>query len=178
MTEPSKILCLDLATRLGFAEGQVGETPITGSHRLAPAGANHGEIGLGLLKWLDDRLRLSPPRELWVEAPITPSIVQGKTHVSTIRILCGLCFIADTVAQGRGVWRRREVATSDVRRHFLGSNPKRDAAKALTLLKCRSLGWEVCDDNAADAAALFSFASEKIEPGSMLATKPLFRGVA
>lgn len=171
------ILCLDMATTTGFAHGAPGaERPFTGSIRFAPPGASHGEISAAMIRWLSDLLKVVEPASVWIEAPQSANRMAGRTTASTLRLLAGLPFAAEGVCHLFGVYSIWEAEASDVRRHFLQANPARDSAKRMTVAKCRALGWEVADDNAADAAALWSYASAKILPKTALRATPLFRG--
>ncbi|TAI60697.1 hypothetical protein CWO89_39310 [Bradyrhizobium sp. Leo170] len=70
----------------------------------------------------------------------------------------------------------REARVSDVRGHFLGTNRhKRKEAKAFTIDACHRLGWAPCDDNAADALALWHYQASLLEPRLAVQTSPLFR---
>jgi hypothetical protein len=69
-------------------------------------------------------------------------------------VLYGLPAIIGTVAYLRGIYDIRKAETRDVRLHFIGSNPKRAKAKPLVMRQCRAMGWEVQDDNEADALAV------------------------
>ena len=48
-------------------------------------------------------------------------------------------------------------------------------AKLKTIMACRRLGWSPCDDNAADALALWHYQATVFEPLLSLQTHPLFR---
>jgi Holliday junction resolvasome RuvABC endonuclease subunit len=62
-----------------------------------------------------------------------------------------------------------EYRVADVRNHFIGTNQlRREAAKARVIERCRVLGLEPVDDNAADALALLSFAQHRARLTDML----------
>lgn len=169
------ILALDLATVSGWAEGPAGGPVRSGSVRFAPQGASHGEIALGAIRWFSDRLKVSKPSLIVYEA-VNVQHMAGKTNLNTIRVLCGIPFILEGVAQGFGIYDVRQADTSDVRRFFIGSNPKREAAKAQTIARCRMLGHDPVDDNAADAYALHFYMAGLLNPRLAVATTPLFGG--
>ncbi|WP_306150677.1 hypothetical protein [Roseovarius sp. MMSF_3281] len=57
----------------------------------------------------------------------------------------------------------REYAVPSIRKHFIGHGRlRRDVAKARTIARCRSLGWNVKNDNEADACAVWEFARAKL----------------
>ena len=50
-----------------------------------------------------------------------------------------------------------------IRKHFIGRGDlKRDAAKARTMERCQRLGWQIANDNEADACAVWDFARAKL----------------
>jgi hypothetical protein len=95
--------------------------------------------------------------------------------VTTLRVLIGLCAVVEELAHSRGGYDVREARVTDIRRHFIGANLKRKAAKEVTIETCRRLGWAPCDDNAADALALWHYQASILKPELALQTSPLFR---
>jgi hypothetical protein len=151
------ILALDLATRFGWAEGTLGDRPISGSQRCASEGATSAEIFGGFFKWLAERMQAFRPHVLVYEAPLTPSHARGKTNINTSRILLGLPAIAEAVANRCGV-PVLEARVDDVRAHYIGERRLRGAeAKKAVILRCRQLGLQPRDDNEADALALLDY---------------------
>jgi hypothetical protein len=62
-----------------------------------------------------------------------------------------------------------------VRQHFIGArNLKSAIAKREVFERCRRLGWQVPDHNAADAVATWHFACSLIDPELAMQTSPLF----
>lgn len=151
------ILALDLARITGWAYGRPGEVPRTGSKELAPAGSGNGTVGRGLLRWMTGFLEVSPAKTVYIEAPLDPRHMGKKSNMATARQLLGLCFLAETIAEAKGIYRVREAGVQDVREIFVGKRRPEDGKEAVQR-RCRQLGWEISDDNAADAAALFAFA--------------------
>jgi len=102
--------------------------------------------------------------------------------------LIGGAIIVETVAHLRGAPRIQLANVQDVRRHFTGQRTfskaidpstgkklsSRDAAKAATIAMCRLQGWEVENDDAADAAALWSWGCASLNPRLAPMTTPLF----
>jgi hypothetical protein len=61
-----------------------------------------------------------------------------------------------------------------VRRHFIGENPKRGIAKRLVKRQCIDNGWDVTDDNEADALAIWSYMGSLLKPELAVKQTPLF----
>lgn len=169
------ILCLDLATRMGWACGVPGGTPRSGSVRLAPPGSDHGMIAAGFIKWLHDFNALEHPRAVFFEAPLNPFVMGGRSNFETVQVLLGLPFALRGVCSLLAIPRVEAAAISDIRKHFLGKQRLSGAdAKRAVMAMCRNEGWEPADDNAADALALFSYASAQLKPKTALRVTPLF----
>lgn len=173
MRAGGSILALDVATRTGWAFGRPGELPLSGSVRLAPPGSSNGTIGRGLLRWMTDFLTVNQVDALYYEVPIDPRHMGAKTTFATARILLGLPFLVETIAEARGLFYLREARVQDVRKHFVGEARPKDR-KGAVMARCRQLGWKPQDDNAGDALALWSFACAIEAPGAAIATAPLF----
>jgi hypothetical protein len=154
------ILALDLATNTGFAYGAANsERPAIGSIRLGAVGAGHGEKGFKLLRWLQDFLAVQVPSAVYLEAPLPPSHMGGRTNAQTLRQMSGLPFLVEAVCFAWNV-PVFEATPHEVRKHFLGTTRlERQEAKRQTIARCRMFGWEVANDDAADAAALWHYAA-------------------
>lgn len=161
------ILCLDIATQCGVAYGLPGSAPTTLSVDLGQGRDENARFAKAL-RLIDGLIRDQKPTLVVVEAPVkgpraSPFLIG---LVAIVRACCGC----------RGVpVETYEIAT--VRRHFLGHHltsasfqhlpPNRRKAAARKEIKeavidrCRMLGWEVEDDNAADAAALYDLACSR-----------------
>lgn len=159
MDYAGQILALDLAARTGWALGRPGDVPRSGSVAVAPAGSSLGRVFCGCRGWLGEFLIEHPTAQLIVfESPLLPHHMRGKTNIKTIRQLIGLASVVEELLYTLTGYDIREARVADVRTHFLGSNKhKREEAKALTMQRCRLLGWNVVDDNAADALALWDY---------------------
>lgn len=175
--EMPEVMTCDLATRLGWARGRVGEVPTYGSFRLAAPGSTPGEIGRGFLRWFKDQMAFKPA-VLTFEAPMPPAQMAGKTTAQTARVLMGLAFMAESCATSAGIRTIREVRVSDVRCHFIGSNIPGKRAKQMTIQQCRLYGWDPDDDNAADALALWDYQVSILRQKLKLPPQggPLFQG--
>ncbi len=151
------ILALDLASVTGWACGEPGGTPSHGSVRFASLGSSHEAIFAAALKWMSTMCKERQPGLVVWEAPLSTSFKRGKTTMNTTTLLYGLPAVIGAVAYLHGIYDIRKADTRDVRLHFLGQNPKRAKAKMLVMQQCRLYGWDVADDNEADALAIWSY---------------------
>ncbi len=155
-----QILALDLALRTGWALGTPADAkPMSGSIQIARQDASMAKMFSEWRVILRDFLSLNPDVTLVIfESPLLPFMKAGNTNIQTIRRLIGLAAVTEELLFSLGKYDIREARVSDVRSHFIGSNRhKRAEAKMITARKCRQLGWEPVDDNAADALALWSY---------------------
>ncbi len=150
------VLALDLASVTGWACGEPGGTPDHGSVRFAKAGASHEAVFAGALQWMSAICAERQPGIVVWEAPLA-GFKGGKTTNDVTTVLFGLPAVIGAVAYLRGIYDIRKASTSDVRHHFIGKNPKRAIAKRLVMKQCEHQGWDVADDNEADALATWSF---------------------
>lgn len=172
--QPRSIMFLDVATTSGWCEGAPGEKPRHGSIRFAPVGSSPEAVAAGAIKWLGQRLQAFRPNAIVIEAPLDPRHMGKKTNMSTAQLLLGLPVVLGGVAYLSGVFDIRHARADDVRMHFLGFRPKHATAKLDVMDKCKALGFEPQDDNAADAIAGWHFACSIIEPKHAPDVTPLF----
>lgn len=180
MTERCEVVMfLDLATTTGWAVGPIGGKPVYGSHRIASPGASSPEVFSSFIAWLVDQLKVHAPRVVAYEAPLAPSIVKGKTNVNTVRRLMGLAAITEGVSYRMGIFTVLEATVQDVRGHFIGRrNLPGDEGKRAVIARCRQLGYEPKDDNAADALAGYDYTCAMRNPKLAALSTPLFKGKA
>jgi hypothetical protein len=160
MTFTGQILALDLASTSGWALGTLDDKwPRSGSIQWAKDGASMARIFSECRVQLRDFLSMHPEIKVVVfESPLLPMFKNKNTNFQTTRILIGLCAVVEELLYSIGSYDIREARVADVRNYFLGSNKhRREIAKAKTVQMCKSLGWEPCDDNAADALALWDY---------------------
>lgn len=160
MTYSRQILALDLANKAGWALGLPGEAkPMCGSLKIANDDASMAKLFCNWRIYLRDFLSLNPEIGIVVfESPLLPFMKQGATSIQAIRRLIGLAAVTEELLYSLERYDVREARVSDVRSHFIGSNRhKREQAKALTIQRCKQLGWTPQDDNAADALALWDY---------------------
>ena len=154
------IVALDVATLTGVAVGNPGSVPKAWSVSLGKPGNDDSKFS-GALVLTHTLIEAHRPRLLAIEAPV------GGPKAS--HLLIGLAACIRGVAENRGV-EVHAYPINSIRKHFMGrALAKRDypalsvyaakkAMKGEVMQRCRLLGWQVSDDNAADAAALWDFA--------------------
>lgn len=163
------ILFLDLATTLGWAEGEPGERAVCGKHRLAPAGAKPGEILSGYMDFLVPRLQSFRPARIVFESPFI-----NKMNANTTRLLWSLGGITEMVGYRLGIV-TLEANLNTIRKATLGFVPRGEGVKESVMSHVRTLGYEPADDNAADALLGWLYACSVLDPKSAVATTPLFQ---
>lgn len=172
----TNILAIDVATRTGWARGDAHGQPTAGSIRFGGLHASANAVFGNALKWISQLLEPQPrPDILMLEAMLPPGAKVGHTSRATRDRLAGLHGVIRGVAFLRGIPEIAEASVGDVRAHFIGTRGmKSEAAKRATLERCRRLDWLASDDNAADALALWSFATSLIDPKLALRVVPMF----
>ena len=172
------ILAIDLATTAGYARGKLGDAvPVCGSIAFGGRGRNLGDAVFSqALHWISDIVNDGPPPDIViVEKMLPPEAMQNRTSRAVRDRLAGLHGIVRAVAHRHGVGEISEASVGDVRAHFIGQRGlKRYDAKRAVISRCRQLGWDVANDNEADACALWSFACGLLDPSAALRTSPLF----
>lgn len=172
----TNILAIDVATRTGWARGDVHGQPVAGSVRFGNVHASANAVFGNALKWISQTLEPHPrPDIVILESMLSPDAKFGDTSRQTRDRLAGLHGVIRGVTFLRGIPEIAEASVGDVRAHFLGTRSlKRDAAKRETMLRCGLLNWPACDDNAGDALALWSYATALIDPKLALRVVPMF----
>src|SRR5579864_7006457 len=165
------VLALDLASVSGWAVGEPGSKPLHGSIRFATKGASHEAIFANAFRWMNGMLLAHAPKLVVWEAPMPTSF--KTSNVNTTTLLYGLPAVIGAAAYLRGGYDIRKANTSDVRNHFIGSNPKRAKAKGLVIRQCCAMGWNCSDDNEADALATWSYMCSLLDPRLALAPTAL-----
>lgn len=157
-----KVLALDCATRTGYAVDGPDGRPAFGTFTLLGAGP---ELGA---------------RFCMFETAVRSLIVQYRPEVVAFeqpllradraaRLLIGLASVAELVATSYRL-RCLEADPATIKKHLTGAG---NADKAAMVKTCRLLGWDVTDDNAADALALWDYARHYLrQPGTVAG--PLF----
>lgn len=175
------LLSLDLATRLGWAAGDVMEgEPMWGSHRLPSTGEDIGTFLKAYHLWLIAKLKEVEPALVLMEAPMPGG---GKTNMSTIAKLWNLCGHTEFVCAMKGI-RCLQASVNEWRPAFVGpgkgriSKPKTVAERLNypVIQACRQRGWMLEDDNEADALGLWVYGVRFVAPGHETRFDPLSRG--
>jgi hypothetical protein len=166
------VLALDLATVTGYAHGKPGTVPKFGHIRFSTPGSSRAATYRSFRFWLDDFTHHNIIDLIVYESPAIPSIMAGKTNIDTIKLLMGL-------AEHLEEWsyqhiELREASVSQVRSHFIGSNMRSKIGKALTLERCRDLGWDCTTTDESDACALWDYQISFLRPDVAARTTPLF----
>jgi crossover junction endodeoxyribonuclease RuvC len=167
------VLALDLATKTGWAYGAPDGQLSFGSVRWGKAGAERALIYRTYREWLCRQLDRLDVGLVVFESAAGPMVMMGRTSIHAIKLLIGLTEITEEVCFNRV--ELREAMASQVRAMFLGSNPKRDVAKPMTIERCIDLGHAVEDDDEADAVALWHYQVSHLRPDLAPKFTPLFR---
>ena len=159
MGAEGEVWCLDVASVTGVAEGVPGAKPRLYTARFARESDDPEDTFGRAVLWIAERLAVSTPTAVYIEAPISSGAAWGKTNAKTTNLLIGLWACISGVVKARGIPCHR-VNVKTVRVHFLGQgNIPGDRAKRECMRVCRCLGWEPNNYDEADAAAMWSYAS-------------------
>lgn len=170
-----QVLSLDLATRLGWAYGDVrsGE-PVSGWWQLPKTGDELGPFASAYDQWLNAMLAEARPGMVVFEAPLPPTA--GRSTMATIQKLNGLCWHTEWACNKAGI-QVTQVHGGTWKKHFVGDKVKvsKTVKPYPVTVRCHSLGWTaVDDDNEADALGIWSYACSVVAPGAALRLTPLF----
>lgn len=165
------VLALDLASVSGWAVGEPGGTPLHGSIKFGGT-SSHEATFAKAFRWMNTMLVEHAPTLVVWEAPLPTSF--KTSNVNTTTLLYGLPAVIGAATYLRGGYDCRKADTAAVRHHFIGCNPKRAKAKPMVVRQCFAMGWEVADDNEADALATWHYMCALLEPKLALAPTPLF----
>jgi hypothetical protein len=164
----TRILAIDGAATAGFALGATGEDPRFGSRRFTGSGAS-GEVVARFSRFLRDTIERNKPDVIAYEAPYFPAGFRNgpPANAKTLRRLLGLAEIIDATA-----WDYRllcyQATASEVTAYLTGKANwgGRVPKKAATIAAAQRWGWNVSDDNAADALAVWAYAESVLDPGA------------
>lgn len=168
-------LALDIASRCGVAEGLPGERPRLFSVDFKKSADDEMEdiCSRGVL-WIAERLKVDHPALVIVEAPIPAAAMNGNTNANTTALAFGLLGAIAGCIRCKGIPVRR-ANIQRVRKHFIGrGNLPGDEAKRRVAQQCRALGWDAPNHDAADAAAVWSWACSQFAPAKAQRVEPLF----
>ena len=149
-----KVLALDTASKTGCAFGRAGDNPRAWTVDLGKA--DWPVRFSKTLRMVDHYIRTLQPDLIAIEA-----FVGGPKANSN---LVGLVACVQGEATRAGI-RTVSYYPATIRKHFLGGIRSAAPIKAQVYARCRALGWAVRDTDAADAAALWSYAMSLACPG-------------
>lgn len=129
-----------------------------------------------LYRSISDLSKFIKPRFVYYEAPFNPQGAERQSNAHTVRGLLSLAAVAMAAGVNAGAI-TKPVHVATWRKHFCGQgrpeNPKR-----ATMDRCRLLGWDVKNDDEADAAGVWAFAMAMEYPQWAPNSTPLFRAGA
>lgn len=172
-----RVLALDLATVTGWAVDRPDGSgvPLTGTVACRHVDNDFGTAYVALERFIVDAVSVHQITHLAFEAPLVMAGRAGakvQTNVNTVRKLLGLAAVAELVGTRLGL-QVYEANVQTVKKHFAGTGrATKDDIKA----RCRLLGWPIKDDNAADAAALWSYAKSLFDRSWAPRSTPMFAG--
>ncbi len=188
------ILAHDQATTTGWAVGEPGGRPSWGSLRFD--GDRPGIVYANFRSWLVRVMTAERPDVVIFEKPYIPMPRKPRfaaagtgdfwagaqpaggivMNALTLRRLLYMAGCIDEVCEQMGVRDCREVSPSEISKFLLGRTPKRAEKKAATIAMVRAYGFDVQDDNAADAVAMWLMTEARFHPrlASQRGSGPLF----
>lgn len=153
------ILALDLGLRTGWAFGEAGQRPSSGSDKITVAAS---------LRWLDEMLRSGERPRLIVVEDVLPLRAYKRLGTAEASVYDALRRqgIVEGVCWYWGI-QRRAANVLAVRKHFTGKRSwgDRAAGKGAVIKRCRQLGYvpaDCSDEDRCDACAIWDWASATI----------------
>lgn len=161
MSEPRKILAADLSSHTGWAVGRPGGIVRFGTYHLPSTGDEIGRFLVAFGEWFTAMLDFESPDIVIYEAPILPR----QTTPMTARKLMGLASHLEVCCLKRDLPHHpipcREVANATVKKFLAGHG---FAKKPEMIAAAKGLGFDVKDDNQADALGIFGYACKTLHP--------------
>lgn len=168
------ILALDTATVTGWACGPVGGTPKFGARNFGGSGIARGLVFAQFRFWLHSGCQKLRPTLIVYESPYIPRPQEKQDptrrrfvmNADTLRRLLWFTGEIEEVAAELNI-ECREATTGEIARFFTGKARwpgGRDEKKERTKEMCRAYGWDVTNDNEADALALWAMAEAIVSP--------------
>lgn len=152
-------LALDMATKMGWAAGDLRGQPTFGSVNLGEAGPKHGARFLQALVEVQRLVNEHRPKLIMLEASI-PAGPKGSEARSQLAM--GYRAQVHLVGFKAGI-KVDEARIGSIRKHFIGKgNLGGVVAKQKTIEQCIDYGWHVEDDNQADALAVWAYTGAKL----------------
>lgn len=167
------MIALDLSKRsTGWAVWMGDDTaPRYGSWELGSEYTGRGQTYAKLHANLLDLRAVSRFEALYFEEPLNPNKLKGQTNIDTLRVLSGLAAHAESfghamelrIVQGINVdsWRPAfigRVNSSEAKRRAKAAGKSAtDSLKALTMERCRLLGFHPRNTDEADALGILDY---------------------
>jgi hypothetical protein len=158
------VYALDLGSWSGYAYGQPGEVPRSGTVRLKKSGDPRA-VALGnLISFLDEEWRRQRPAIVAIERAMSLEAFKSvNSSEANVRMQYGLHAIVEGMCNRFGL-SPHEVSYDTVRKHFLGVGRlgTREETKRAVVDRCHLLGFfprETYDEDRADACAVHDWAS-------------------
>ena len=149
--------------------GEPGTVPQSGSVLFGSEGASVWARYDHALRWAIEMFCHRPGEKITkvVIEPISAAagVFDNQLRRASLRpaAIIGAC------AYHRGIFKIERHKVADVRGLFIGRrNLKTDDAKAAVMRRCRQLGWDVADHNAADACALWAYECSLRRPAPII----------
>ncbi len=141
------LLTLDLATVLGYTVGDIADRGFrSGWYRLPSTGTDIGAFAHAYDEWLRSALNTNGITECVMECPVLPL----KTTLATVRKLTGLAWHTEWLCFSRGI-KCYEAHLQSVKKSIGGHGR---AQKSDMIAAVRSYGYDVTEENEADAIAV------------------------
>lgn len=150
-----RYLCIDGATRLGWAVGELASVQPFSVRRIASGAFQLSADAPPVVRWLELWTFLGKMADehkveaIGWEEPIPRKAASG----AQIKLAYGFYAAARMCAHRREL-RWREGNNLTVKKYFTGHG---NAEKSDTIAQCHAQGWNVTDDNEADALALLDY---------------------
>jgi hypothetical protein len=155
------LLALDLSIRsTGFAFWSDGMAkPAYGTWELAGDIDHAPRAFVRLHRRLKDINDATPIDVIAFEEAIPPHMLHGNTNAKTVTAAAGLAAHVMSFGEALGI-RYRAVSIGAWRRHFIGSQPRGTKTadfKHLAMQRCRELGFNPAEHDAAEACGLLDY---------------------
>lgn len=172
-----RLLALDLATRLGFASGDTTTCqPVSGWHQLPKTGDDLGRFARAYHGFLVEVVAETSPEIIVIEEPMPTQA--GKSTMATTMKLQGLCWHTEFYGEMKRLkvfqvpaqkWKKALCGTAKVSKKMKPYPP---------MVACAARGWDVTDDNEADALGIWLYSTQLLDPEHSIQMDPLFMGQA
>ncbi len=149
------LLGLDLATKVGYAIGDIMVGPTWGHTKLPTTGADVGKFLHHYRAWLMGLISVERPDWVAFEAPVLPD----KTSLMTVRKLQGLCSITELACRDVGI-DCSEANNQKVKVFMTGSGGKKGDKM---IRACHARNWRTDDDDEADACGVWLYTLAELD---------------